>query len=117
MTDSLAQVDTARITERPAVVRIVGEVDMSNADTIAAQLDAAADGVDALTIDLTDVAYLDSHGLHILQSLADRHTVGSLKLTLIADPGGIAHQLLTIAGIANTVPVCGFRRAESCSSE
>lgn len=105
MTEPLAQVHIVELPDASRIARIIGEIDTSNADLIAAQLTEAADVSNTLTIDLTAVTYLDSQGMRILQKLADRHVQGSLHLTLIVHPANIAHTLLAITGIAQTVPI------------
>ena len=105
MTDPLAQVHIVELPDASPVAHIIGEIDTSNADSIATQLTEAADASSTLTIDLTAVTYLDSKGMRILQRLADRHVQGSLHLTIVVEPANIAHTLLAITGIDQTVPV------------
>ena len=104
MTAPLAQIHIVELQDS-RLARIIGEIDTSNADSIAAQLTEAANAFGTLTIDLTAVTYLDSQGMRILQKLADRHVQGSLRLTLVVEPANIAHTLLTITGISQTVPI------------
>lgn len=105
MTKPLAQVEIVELPDASRIARIVGEIDTSNAHAISSQLAEAADFSSTLTIDLTAVTYLDSQGMRILQGLADRHIQGSLKLTLVVEPANIAHKLLAIAGIGQSVPI------------
>lgn len=105
MTEPLAKVHIIELPDASRLARVVGEIDMSNADTIAAQLTEAADAANTLTIDLTAVTYFDSQGLRILQKLADRHVQGALHLTLVVEPANVAHTLLTISGISQIVPI------------
>ena len=105
MTEPLAQIHIVELPDASRVARIFGEIDSSNAHWIASQLTEAADTSSTLTIDLTAVTYVDSQGMRALQKLADRHAQGSLHLTLVVEPANIAHTLLTITGIAQTVPI------------
>lgn len=105
MTNPLAHVDIYQAVDSAPTARIIGEIDSSNADSIATQLNQMADAYNTLTVDLTAVTYLDSHAMQILQTLADRHVQGSLQLTLVADMSSIAHRLLDITGINQQVPV------------
>ena len=105
MTKPLAQVHIVEQPDASRMARIIGEIDTSNADVIAAQLSEAADASNTLIIDLTAVTYLDSRAMRILQRLADRHVEGSLHLTLVVEPANIAYTLLTITGIGQTVPL------------
>ncbi|MEW1906149.1 STAS domain-containing protein [Streptomyces sp. NPDC086147] len=70
-----------------AVLTVVGEIDMSNTHSLAAALD---DTPGPLVLDLTDVEYLDSAGLSVLFSHADR-------LELVAGP--LLDPVLTISGL------------------
>jgi anti-anti-sigma factor len=105
MTEALAQVLLVDVPDASPTARIIGEVDASNAGWVAAQLTVAADASSTLNIDLTEVAYLDSQGMRVLQALADRHVRGSLHLTFLVDVPSIAHTLLVITGIDQTVPI------------
>lgn len=76
-----------------ALLTVVGEVDMSNADALAAALDSTAGH---LILDLTAVDYLDSSGLSVLFSHADR-------VELIVNP--LLAPVLTISGLADLTTI------------
>ncbi len=105
MSEPLGQIHIVEQPDASRMARIIGEIDTSNADIIAAQLNEAADASNTLIIDLTAVTYLDSRAMRILQRLADRHVEGSLHLTLVVEPANITYTLLTITGISQTVPI------------
>jgi len=105
MTEPLAQVLIADLHGAPPTARIIGEIDTTNADWVDAQLTAAADASNTLIVDLTAVEYLDSQGMRVLQALADRHVRGALHLTFLVEVPSIAHTLLAITGIDQTVPI------------
>ncbi|MEW5539022.1 STAS domain-containing protein [Streptomyces cyaneofuscatus] len=71
------------------VLTAVGEIDMSNTQSLAAALD---DAPGRLVLDLTDVEYLDSAGLSVLFPHADR-------LELIAGP--LLAPVLSISGLTD----------------
>ncbi|WP_228982037.1 STAS domain-containing protein [Streptomyces sp. DH12] len=71
----------------------VGEIDMSNTDALAAALDTAPGPV---VLDLTEVGYLDSAGLNVLFSHADR-------MELITGP--LLAPVLTVSGLADLTTV------------
>ncbi|MFI7236122.1 STAS domain-containing protein [Streptomyces cyaneofuscatus] len=77
------------------LLKAVGEIDMSNTDALSAALDATTG---PLVIDLTDVEYLDSAGLSVLFTHADR-------LELIAGP--LLAPVLTISGLADLTTAHG----------
>ncbi|MFC8175341.1 STAS domain-containing protein [Streptomyces sp. NPDC057250] len=71
------------------VLTVVGEIDMSNTHSLAAALDGTPG---PLVLDLTDVEYLDSAGLSVLFSHADR-------LELVAGP--LLAPVLSISGLTD----------------
>jgi anti-anti-sigma factor len=80
---------TARLT-------VSGEIDMSNADSLAQALEG---GSGPLLLDLTAVEYLDSAGLSVLFAHANR-------LELIVTP--LLKPVITISGLADLVTVHGL---------
>ena len=106
MTDPLARVIVERSPDGSmSTVSLIGEIDATNTAWISAQLNDVADATNQLTIDLTQLGYIDSHGMRTLQELADRHRRGSLDLSFIADPADIVWQLLIITGLDRIVPI------------
>ncbi|MFF9768308.1 STAS domain-containing protein [Streptomyces sp. NPDC053086] len=75
---------------------VSGEIDMSNAGSLA---DALGAGSGPLVLDLTEVEYLDSAGLSVLFTHADR-------LELIVPP--LLEPVLTVSGLAGLVTVRGL---------
>lgn len=91
---------TDRGPDGTAVLKAVGEIDMSNSDTFASALDTAYDGArQRLVVDLTEVDYLDSAGLSILFSYADR-------IELAVNP--LLAPILTTSGLTQLTPVRGL---------
>jgi anti-sigma B factor antagonist len=76
-----------------AVLKAVGEIDMSNSHVLAAALEGVRDRV---VVDLTEVEYLDSAGLNILFTHADH-------IELIA--GSLLTPVLTISGLTDLITV------------
>jgi anti-anti-sigma factor len=74
---------------------VSGEIDMSNAGSLAEALDG---GSGPLVVDLTEVEYLDSAGLSVLFAHADR-------LELIVTP--LLEPVLTVSGLAGLATVRG----------
>jgi anti-sigma B factor antagonist len=75
------------------VVTVAGEIDMSNAGRFRDALGLAAAAVDggSFVVDLTDVEYLDSAGVHVLFAHASR-------IRLIAGP--LLEPVLTVSGLS-----------------
>ncbi|XVS62158.1 STAS domain-containing protein [Actinosynnema sp. CA-299493] len=91
---------TDRGPDGTAVLKAVGEIDMSNSDAFAAALAAASDGARGrLLVDLTEVDYLDSAGLSVLFSYADH-------IELAANP--LLEPVLTTSGLTELTPVRGL---------
>jgi anti-anti-sigma factor len=75
--------------ERAAVVRIEGEIDMSNADHVLDELMARV-GLDPwLIVDLTSCSYVDSAGLSVIARVDARcrEVLSGLRLVVAADGG------------------------------
>jgi anti-sigma B factor antagonist len=87
------------------VVTVRGEIDLANAEVLERYVDEAAEGTDALVVDLTDVTYLDSRGLRILVQLAARHRDGTLTVTVVAGRDGVVGRLLEMTRRGEVVPV------------
>lgn len=87
-----------RITTRPGggaggpVLAVAGEIDIANTDALRAALDEQLGEADRVTVDLTEVGYLDSAGLavffphaHRLDLVATRLLGSVLKVSGLAD--------------------------------
>ena len=97
-----------RIEERDGVViaRIVGEVDLSNADELRKALARSmTNEAFGLVIDLSDVEYLDSAGVHVVFELRERLRNRGQELRLVVPPGAPAAGTLEIAGVPAAVSV------------
>jgi anti-anti-sigma factor len=110
MNSSLAQVVITEHKASPTAAPITlatirGEIDLSNAEEISVQLNDASQQRIDMIVDLSAVTYIDSQGARILQHLANRHSYGALRLTLLAPPNSVARKLLSITAIDQAVPV------------
>lgn len=88
--------------DRGDLVHIVlaGEVDLGNAESIAQKITGAiSNQARRVSLDLTDVAYLDSAGLRILFSLADRLTTLQIELELVAPLRSPARRVIELSGL------------------
>lgn len=85
----------AQSADGTSVLTVVGEIDQSNADELAAAL---ADVHAHVVVDLTGVGYLDSAGLNVLFAR-------SACLELIVPP--LLTPVVTVSGLADLVPVRG----------
>lgn len=88
------------------VVRIRGDVDLSNADELRAQIEEAVpNGDPSLSIDLTHTTYLDSAGVQLLFELADRLRQRRSELVLIVPPAAPVRAVLELTGLLAAVTV------------
>jgi anti-anti-sigma factor len=89
----------ARLDRRsPETIRIAGEIDMSNADSLGEALAGAIrDAVNGhLRVDLSELTFIDSSGIHMLVKAAKAHP--GLRLTLVS-PTPTVERVLEICGI------------------
>jgi anti-sigma B factor antagonist len=84
-----------------ATVRVSGELDMDNADMLAAALDRAfAPGSRTVVLDLAGLAFLDSTGVRVLLNGLDRaERTGSTLV--VHEPRPLVERVLRISGIAD----------------
>jgi anti-anti-sigma factor len=90
------------------VVRIslVGEIDLSNADTVGSELvDAISNRASAVVLDLAGVRYLDSAGLRVLFLLVGRLDTLQIGLEVSAPIGSPARRVVELSGLAALVPL------------
>jgi anti-anti-sigma factor len=77
-----------------------GEVDLSNVDELREELSAATpnDAI-GIVLDLTEVDYLDSAGLRMIQLLREDLRVRGQRLQLVIPEGSLILDLLRLAGL------------------
>lgn len=91
-------------TGTPGRLRVVGEIDMSNAGTLAAILEGEQREARQLSLDLSEVSFIDSTGLLALLRMAGSHPV------IILQPSDSVRRLLELA-IPGGMPGLEIRRA------
>jgi anti-sigma B factor antagonist len=95
-----ASVEQWREESGALVVRVTGEVDMSNAGDIREVVDqVTATGVDRLIFDLGGLEFIDSSGLAVLLAAAQR--VPSVQLR---NPSPIVRRVVEVTGLSETLP-------------
>jgi anti-anti-sigma factor len=88
------------------VVRVEGEIDLSNAPEVALAIEGAMpDDATELVVDLTDTAYLDSAGVGLLVRLAERLRHRRRRLQLVVPAGSSIRVALELCGIPQIVPM------------
>jgi anti-anti-sigma factor len=96
----LCTVDVASPSARATVVRLAGELDLSNVDEIEGRLLAALRPGHVLVLDLSQLGYIDSSGLGVIERLTHRT---DLRLVLPAE--AVIARTITITGLDQLVGV------------
>ncbi|MFF0341330.1 STAS domain-containing protein [Kribbella sp. NPDC004875] len=88
------------------VVRICGEVDLTNAVEVRDAISRVASAdVQVIMIDLTETTYLDSSGIAILFRLAERVTHRRQELRLVVPPESPLRAALELTGVPQLIRV------------
>ena len=81
-----------------AVVRLGGELDLAAIEPLQSELDrVCSDGLSTLTIDLSELDFVDSTGLHLLLRLRSRCEERQLGLKVVPGPPAV-QRLFRITG-------------------
>ena len=84
------------------VAAVKGEVDISNATELALRLEGAARQADGgLTVDLSDLRYMDSSGLHSLMAVHNAHP----DTRLVIRDGSLVARAIRVAGLTEIFEV------------
>jgi anti-anti-sigma factor len=88
------------------VVRLLGDIDLSNADALAeAAEDAVPNSAEGLVLDLSGVTYLDSTGVRLVFRLARRLGDRQQALRLVVPEGSRIRRVLDYAGVGTVAEV------------
>ena len=89
---------------RVVVARLTGELDLSNTANVGAVLtEAVPNAALALVLDLSDVQYLDSAGIHLIYELREKVRARGQALQLVIPSDSPAHDALRLAGVSGHV--------------
>ncbi len=92
-------------TESEVILALSGELDMSTIDALAGHVDTHLQRpVQFLTLDLQDLAFMDSTGLRLLIELNERAQHENWRLKLIAPRHEAALRVLQITGADTALP-------------
>jgi anti-anti-sigma factor len=84
-------------TDHPRTFRLIGELDISNAETLGALLDREVDGEGDITLDLAELTFIDSSGIRVLLQTMDR-LKGKGRLLLLS-PSSSVKSILSLMGL------------------
>jgi anti-anti-sigma factor len=105
MSAQLANVSFERVGQ-VAVAAISGEVDMSNAASVRRRVEEAVTPDDvALILDLSELSFIDSAGLHSVFELGAVLEERRQRLFVCADEGGQVDRTIGIVGMPRAVSV------------
>jgi anti-anti-sigma factor len=93
-------------------VTVGGEIDLANVGVVEEQIaEAITNQVTAVTIDLAELAYIDSAGLHVLFSLVARLEVLQIELHVHVPRGSLARRVLELSGFGTLVDLDASQEA------
>ncbi len=96
----------ANTTERVTVVRIDGEVDLSNAEQVRARILAeVVDDPETVILDLAGARYLDSAGIRLLFDLGERFATHRIDFRIVVPAAGLVHKVLELTGVMRQMAV------------
>jgi anti-sigma B factor antagonist len=92
--------------EKTVVVVLTGEVDMSNAASVRLEIaESVTPGDDALLVDLSELSFIDSAGLHMLIELATVVDERRQRFLLCVPHGSTIERAIEIIGLPRAVSV------------
>lgn len=92
--------------EHAVVVRLAGEIDLSNAEDVRAQVVAAVPhGGAGLVLDLTDATYIDSSGVRLLFDLAERLQARRQRLRVVVTDEALVRRVIVLTRLDSQVPI------------
>ena len=100
-----------RVLEEDSVrtLALVGELDIANAETLAAQLEQTTDG--ELVLDLSELEFIDSTGIALLVAAHRRLNSGdSVRFRLIGSESLAVQRVMTLTGLDAELPFSGGDR-------
>lgn len=104
----LAQVRSSPDETGALIVRLDGEIDVSNVEEVTdALLEATETRRARCILDLSQTRYLDSSAIRMLFTVAARLRVRRVELFLLVPVEGVVRRLLEIMEIGSAIPMLG----------
>lgn len=101
----LARIESTDI-QNGRLVRIIGEIDLSNvAEVLSAVIAAVPHDAALVVLDLSDVTYLDSAGISMLFRLAERLGYSRQPLRLVVPSAAPIRAVLELTSLTSFIPV------------
>jgi anti-anti-sigma factor len=100
----LARVDASTVNST-TIVRVSGEIDLSNAADVRDAIGAAVpDAATVIVLDLSDTAYLDSAGIAMIFRLAERLGYNRQELRLVVPPDAPIRAVIRLTRLDQVIP-------------
>src|SRR2546430_1598447 len=101
----LARIDAERSGSR-CVVRVAGEIDISNATEVAREIESSIPtDCDRVVLDLAGTAYLDSSGISLLLRLAERLRARRQLMELVVPADSPVRGVLELTALPQVMPM------------
>jgi anti-sigma B factor antagonist len=95
-----------------SVLSVQGEIDLGTAPAMReALLPVLEHQTGAVALDLSEVAFMDSTGVHVLVDTLQRLKLENRRLAIACREGDQVHRLLGLVGLLDTVAVYGSRES------
>jgi anti-sigma B factor antagonist len=86
------------------VVRPAGELDLATVEQLRTELRGLTDvGFERIVLDMRELTFIDSSGLHLVLETAHRARMGRFQLALIAGPPAV-QRVFEITGVTEALP-------------
>jgi len=101
-----AGVHTDEIQPGRLLIRLDGEIDLANATTVEQQLsEVITNRTRSVSIDLSNLDYLDSAGLHVLFALVNRLELLQIAMDVVVSRSSPARRAVELSGLGAVVAV------------
>jgi anti-anti-sigma factor len=85
---------------------LAGEIDMDNAREVEQRiLGAISNQLTAVTLDISGLEYIDSAGIRVLFTLANRLAILQIALRLVVPERSPVRRVIDLSGMATAIPV------------
>lgn len=85
------------------VLNATGELDVVSVTPLLSELGGWVAGAGGIVLDLTDVTFFDSFGVHLVDALAREASTHGAAFRIVAPKGTVVHRVLEIVGLADEV--------------
>jgi len=114
----MSRPDLLRITVEPLedarLIRAAGEIDPSTVAQLARELDTAREQATTAVLDLSDVTFIDSSGLHLLLFASDSSEATGWGFSIVR-PSRLVRRLIEVSRTADRLRLVGPGSSASAS--